>query len=323
MKHITLFIFIIGLLVLAGCGTNNLDDITVRLPVSLVHSSFSPFYIAIDQGFYAEEGITVVLEGGTRENNPIKMVAAGIDEFGVIGGPDTLLTARSREVPVKALAVMHKDANFVGLLTHKDSGLTTLEDIEGKKVGFFYGHISTDILRNLFHSQKIEYEEINVGFDYSQFIAGKLDVIHAFRTYAALTLPAQGIEVNFISPKDYGITSHGYTIFATEEMIDDNPELVEKFLRATLKGITYSLDHPEESIQVLVDRKPSVNVALERQMLQLYAEVLSNSEEFPAGYMDYEMFKETYDRLLEENVIEQEFDVREAFTTTFLEKIHS
>ena len=204
----------------------------------------------------------------------------------------------------------------------KDSGLTKAEDLDGKKIGFFYGHISTDVLRNLLRKEGIEYEEVNVGFDYSQLVSGKVDAEWAFRVTAGLNLPEKGIDVNVISPADYRINTHGYTIFTTEEMIKEHPETVRKFLKATIKGIGHTLDYPSEAIDILAARSTKLNRDMEYKRLLMYNEVTSNSERYPIGYMDYKMFKETYGRLLEEGVIEREFDVSDAYTTEFLEEIY-
>lgn len=289
------------------------DEISVRLPIPVIEAAFTPFFSALDKGYYADEGLDVEFNLGSPENNPVKMVTSGADDFAVLGGPDTLLVARSKGQPLVAVAVIHKDSNFPVLITLKDSGLTKLEDLDGKKIGFFYGHISTDVLHNLLDKHDIKREEVNVGFDYTPLIAEKIDAEWAFRTTAGVNLPAKGIEVNTISPKDYGITTHGYTIFTTEKMIEENPELVKRFLKATFDGIVFTLKEPETALQSVLKRNDKTSFELEIGRLKLYAEVISD------GYMDYEMFKETYDRLVEEEVIDNEFDVREAFTNEFLE----
>ena len=194
--------------------------------------------------------------------------------------------------------------------------------MQNKKIGFFYGHISTDVLHYFLHKYNIEYEEINIGTDFNQLIAGKIDAQWAFRTHGPVNLRAKCIDVNVISPKDYGIRTHGLTFFTTEEMINENPEAVEKWLRATFKGLGYMIDNPDDALQSILSRDSELTLELEREKLEEYMKFISNSEEYPMGYMDYEMFKETYDRLNEEGLLQEEFDINESFTTTFLEKIH-
>ena len=298
------------------------SQISVRFPIPIVEAGQTPFYVAQDKGYYAAEGLNVKFEMGSRELNPVKTVATGQDVFGVVGGPDTEIVARSTGQPLKAIAILHRNSNFPALLTLKSSGITRVDQLQGKKIGFFYGHISTDVLRNLLRKENVQYTEVDVGFDYSQLIARQIDAEWAFTVTAGLDLPARGVEVNVISPADYGILTHGYTIFATESTIDRYPELVLRFLRATLRGVEYTIANPEEANTILLKRDPTIDSALNLRRLLLYNAVTSHGPEYPAGYMDYEMFRSTYDRLVEEKVIQSPFDVRLAYTTSFLEQIY-
>lgn len=296
--------------------------ISVRFPIPIVESGQSPFYLAEDRGYYRAEALDVTFQMGSRELNPVKTVASGTDQFAVLGGPDTLLVARSTGQALKAIAVLHRNSNFPCLLTLKSSGISRLEQLRDKKVGFYYGHISTDVLRNLFHKTQIPYTEVDVGFDYGQLIAGRIDAEWAFTVTAGLDLPAKGIDVNVISPANYGIVTHGYTIFTTDNMVRAKPELVLRFLRATLKGVRDAVAEPKAANAAVLKRDPKLDAELSLRRQLAYNAVTSDTEQYPAGYLDHGMFSETYDRLLQENVIKQPFDVKDAYTTMFLERIY-
>lgn len=320
------FLIIGGLAVLfllsAGCletdgsyEENGLKKISVRLPIPVVEAGQTPFYVAKEKGYYEEEGLDVTFNMGSPDANPVKMVALGTDEFGVLGGIDTLLVARAQEKDLKAVSVFHKDSNFPVILTLKNSGIETVQDLEGKKIGFFYGHISTDILRALLHKENINYSEVDVGFDYSQLISGQIDAEWAFRQTAGITLPSKGVEVNVIQPAEYGVTSHGYTIFAKRELIEEDSETVEKFLRATLRGLRYSVQNPEESVDILLKYDPKLDREIEMQRLQVYNNATSTD---PYGYMDEKMFGDTCQRLLDEEVITEQINPADAFDPSFV-----
>lgn len=297
-------------------------QVTARFPIPIIESGQATFYVAQDRGFYADENLDMKFEMGSRELNPVKMIAAGQDTFGVLGGPDTLLVARSKGQALKAIAIIHRNSNSPCLITLKSSGVTSLKQLQGKKIGFFYGHISTDVLRYLLRKNQTQFTEVDVGFDYNQLITRQIDAEWAFTVTAGLDLPARGIEINIISPEDYGVVTHGYTVFATEKTIQEKPDVVLRFLRATLRGVKYTLEHPEEANKSLLKRDPSLDEALSLQRQKAYNAVTSNSEEYPPGYMDREMLQSTYDRLVEEKVIQTPFAVSEAYTTQFLEEIY-
>ncbi|MEE9525458.1 MAG: ABC transporter substrate-binding protein [Candidatus Woesearchaeota archaeon] len=331
MKYLNA-ILIILILILTGCSTGevitgkavqDMEKISVRLPIPFNDGAFAPFYTAIDKGYFEEEGLDVTYNFGSAEANPIKMVVAGQDEIGFIGGPDTLLVARSKGHPVKAFALYHRFSDFPVLITTKDSGITKVEELDGKKVGFYYGHISTDVLRNLFKKQNIEVEEIGVGVSLNQFLAGQIDAQWWFRIPAEVVLPAKDIDVNIIHPKDYGIRTHGYTFFTTEKILEEDPELMEKFMRAIVKATEYADEHPEEAIQSVLTRDETLNYEIELEKLKRYNKVTVQPKNLPIGYISESLLRKTYERLEEENVLENSFDLEDAFTTKILTEVYS
>jgi len=299
------------------------EQVSIRFPIPIVEAGQAPFYVAEDLGYYKAENVSVRFEMGSKELNPVKTVATGQDTIGLLGGPDTLLVARSKGVPLKAIAVFHRDSNFPCLLTLKSSGITKVEELEGKKVGFYYGHISTDVLRNLFRKSKVKVTEVDVGFDYSQLISGGVSAQWAFTVTAGIDLPAKGVEVTTISPATYGIVTHGYTLFASEETLSKRGAAVRGFLRATLRGLEYCLDHPEEANRTLVRRDSTIDEKLSLTRLKAYNAVTSRGEKTPLGYLDLQMFRDAYDRLKEEGVIEKPIDPSSAFTTEVLDSVRA
>src|SRR5438874_10587596 len=302
--------------------TNATTQVSVRFPIPIIEAGQTPFYVAQDKGYYADEHLRVSFQMGSRELNPVKTIATGQDAFGVLGGPDTLLVARSKGQPLKALAILHRNSNFPCLITLKSSGITKLSQLQGKRIGFNYGHISTDVLRNLLRKNNIKYSEVDVGFDYNQLIARKIDAEWAFTVTAGLDLPAKGVEINIISPADYGIVTQGYTIFSTDDTASNKGDLALRLLRATLRGVKFTVENPEEANRIFLKRDPSLDAALSLKRLKAYNAATSNNEQYPPGFMDQQMFRSTYDRLVEEHVIEKPFDFHEAYTTRFLEEIY-
>lgn len=301
-----------------------LISVSMRFPLPEVRAPYGVWYAADKQGFYEAEGLKVTFNYGGKTTNPVAMVMSKTDQFGVLGGPDTALVAIGKGSPIKILGIIHKDSNFPCLITLKKSGITNVEQLEGKKVGMYSGHISVDVLRNLFRRTGVTVQEIDVGFDYSQLIAGSIDAQWAFTAAAAVELPEKGVQVNVLSPADYGINTHGYTIFATADYINEHPDQVRGYLAATFKGVSYMADHPEE-IAKLVTTKDSTGNLEEWQVLRRihqYNEVSPHGNPLPAGYFDEKMLRETYDRLVEEGVIETPFDLKAAYTTQFLEELY-
>jgi NitT/TauT family transport system substrate-binding protein len=299
------------------------QSVSVRFPIPIVEAGQTPFYVAQDKGYYSQEGLNLRFNMGSQELNPVKTVVTGQDTFGVLGGPDTLLVARSNGQPVKALAILERNSNFSCLITLSSSGITSLKQLDGKKIGFYYGHISTDVLHALLHRNSINYTEVDTGFDYNQLLSKRIDAEWGFTVTAGLDLPAKGIGINIINPADYGIVTQGYTIFATDSTIQNRPDVTLKFLRATLRGVDYTMKHPEEARDILVKREPSLDPALSLKRLMAYLSVTSDTPQYPPGYMDQSMMQDTFDRLNQEHVLQSQFPIQNSYTTSFLDRINA
>jgi len=326
----SLLVLTVALLLCGGCSkqsdqtsettvtpTPAVEEISVRFPIPVVESGQASFYLAEDRGYYTREGLKVRWQMGSKELNPVKMVVSGADTFGIIGGPDTLVVARANGQPVKAVAVLHRHSNFPCLVTLESSGITRPQQLDKRPVGFYYGHISTDVLRSLFKKVGAKPVEVDTGFDYSQLIAGKVDAEWAFTVTAGLDLPAKGVAIRIISPADYGIVTDGYTIFASDGTVAQRPELVAKFLRASLDGVRDAVNSPQAATEALLRRDPHLDPQLSLKRQQLYNAVTSASAEYPPGYLDDTMFRDAYARLHDLGVLAKEFDVKDVYTLQF------
>lgn len=330
MRFLSAFI-VLALLCQVGCDSrpakktaSDLDVVSVRFPIPAVRAPFGAWFAAQQKGYYTEEGVKVNLNYGGKTTNPVSMVTGGTDDFGVLGGPDTVLVAIGKGAPLVIIAILHKESNLPCLITLKDSGLERVEQLDGKSVGMYSGHISTDVLRNVFRKSGINVKEVDVGYDYSQFISGRVDAQWAFRTAAAVELPEKGVEVNVINTADSGVVTHGYALFTTRDMVEKQPDLVRAYLKATLRGVVYMAEHPNEVADMVVGEDDTGNLVKwqVRKRIDQYNEVSPTFDPLPPGYMDREMLESTYGRLVEEGVIETPYEIETAYTTKFLKEIH-
>ncbi len=301
-----------------------LRNISVRFPIPALRATMGPFIAAQANGFYAQEGLNVQFNYTSKAVNPGIAVASGQDQIGIFGGLDSVLTTRGSGAEVKAVALINQDSNFPCLITHADSGITKLKQLEGKRVGFFYGHISADVIRSLLRSQGVKVQEVDVGFDATQFVSRRVDANWAFTTAFAVELPEQGIPVNTISPADYGITTQGYTVFVKEDYLKKNREVVVRFLRATFRGVSYAKENEKEVVQMLVERDNMGNLTHEQVLSRLKQvnQVSGNFDPHPPGYFNEKMIRDTYQRLEAERVIDQPFKLESVYDRSLIEEIH-
>lgn len=297
------------------------NRISLRLPIPVVDTAFSPYYLAEDMGLFEQQSLRVTIEPGSPELNPVKMVGSGMDQFGVLGGPELLLTARAKGVPLVAIALIHKDADFSVIITKRESGLTTIEQLKELDVGFFYGHISTDVLRMLFNKNGVMVNEVDVGFNYSRFLDDQIPAQWAFRTTAGITLPARGVKLNFISPATYGIRTQGHVIVTTEEMIQQHPDVVKRFLNAVLDGVAAAIADHEAAVGAAIKRDREFSREIGMAQMSVYDETIRRNHQL--GWLSLEDMETTKQQMVSIGLISEDLEVSTAFTTRFVEAYHN
>lgn len=297
--------------------------VTLALPVQ-PWSWWIPFYTAVNQGYYAEEGLDVSFiysqEGGF---GVIKQVAAGNAIFGYAGA-DSLLVARSKGIPV---VTVYQDAHGSSWSIIAKKEIKDLKDLEGKTIAIQGPnnplHLAAiAMLKKVgVNTDKINWVPVGSQAMVSTFLGGKADAITGNDLYK-LTLVSRKAEFNIWYADDYDATLVAMSPLVTEDTLKNNPKLVEKFLRATKKGEKYAISHPEEAVDAYIGRfNPSANREMEQQMWKNYIDEVIQPDKYQLGQFDRTQWEKTEDILYKLGVIENRVDIDKAYTEEFLDKI--
>lgn len=247
-----------------------LEKISVQLRY-LHQFQFAGFYAAIDQGYYREAGLQVELREASLAGESIDEVLLGQAQYGQ--AQTDLLLYRLYGKPVVALAPIFQHSASV-LMVLKDSGIRSPHQIKGKRVMLELGDNATSIIAMLMQEgiglNEIEVIEQSYGVD--ELISGQIDALGVYSSNRPFLLQQAGIEYYIINPLNYGIDFYGDTLYTTEEEIEQHPERVQRFLRATLRGWHYALSHREHIIDLLISR---YGVKKSREHLRYEAETIS------------------------------------------------
>jgi NitT/TauT family transport system substrate-binding protein len=299
------------------------DEVTVQL--SWFHTvEFAGFYAADKQGYYAEENIAVKLLPGGFDILPWKDVAEGKADFGVTGG-NSLMTARAEGLPIKAIGAIFRKSP-VALMSLAKLGIKTPQDMIGKRVGIISPSLDdTNDIQFLSMLKKLGIDRSEMELvpieDYSvgSLTSGAMDVSSVFSTNEPIDAKQKGIDVNLIFPQDYGVLMYANVIFTTDQMIKEKPELVERFMRATLKGYKYAIEHPDDVSKLALQYDNTLN--LEFQQATMKVEIpLIDTGSAPIGTMDTDVWQSTLDILLEQGFLKSTMDLNEVYTNDFITK---
>lgn len=231
---------------------------------------FAGYYAAIAQGYYREEGLEVRLHEGGPNITPVEEVLSGRAQYAEANSE--LLYARLHGKPLVALAVIFQHSPSV-LLARTDEGVRTVHDLIDKPVMLMDAQTDADFLA-MFRSEGIPLEKLQLlpsSYQVEDLANGKVTAFNSYLTNEPFYLQQRGVDYNVISPVTYGIDFYSDILFTTQAEIDEHPQRVEAFRRATLRGWRYAMDNPEKIIDLLLNQ---YSVEKSRAHLQFEAQAM-------------------------------------------------
>jgi signal transduction histidine kinase len=212
---------------------------------------FAGYYAAVKKGFYQEAGLKVHFKELDHDTNVVDTVINGDADFGV--AISDLIRIRSQGIPVVALAVIYQHSPLA-LATSANSGMDELHQLSGKRVSL-ETH-SADILAML-KTANLTKRHLKVTghlFNPNDLLAHKVDAMSIYTSTETYLFREENFKYRLFSPRNYGIDFYGDTLFTTEKMIADNPELVKNFREASIKGWNYALSHSDEIVKYILEQ---------------------------------------------------------------------
>ncbi len=324
-KAISIVVAVVIILVtgmVAGCvpqeGKEPPDQVSVQL--KWIHSvQFAGMYVAEQKGFYADENIAVTLNTGGPDVDELESVASGRDDFGIISAP-VALRAASTGTDTTAIAVIFR-INPTVYFTMADSGIETPEDFVGKKVR----RASTDfILPAMMSNLGIDMDQLQAAppdLEMDAFFSGEVDVWHGYLTNQVIAARNEGYKLKIFYPDNYGVHVYNDIIITAARLIDENPGLVERFLRATLRGWRYAIENPDEAVAIALQYDDTLDK--EHGELVMEAQVpLIHTGIDNIGYMQEEVWEDMYQMMLAQGILDVPVDPKTAYTMDFLNKVY-
>jgi NitT/TauT family transport system substrate-binding protein len=237
----------------------------------------APYFVAIDKGFYKDEGLEVSIDPGTGSVESINRVATGAYEM-AFGDINSLVKFRDNKdnATVKAVAMIYNTPAF-SIVSLKKSGIAKPKDLEGKILGapapdgaYAQWPIFTKV--NGIDASKVKIE--NVGFPVREpmLAQGKVDAITGFSFSSFMNLKANNVapaDIVVMLMRDFGLDLYGNVIMANPKFAAENPKAVAGFVKATLRGIQETIKSPETAVKSVIARNQIANEAVELERLKM------------------------------------------------------
>jgi len=328
MKKYFLIINIVMItLVMVGCAPQATAPVeadqplqAIRLPVGFIPNvQFTPLYVAIEKGYFAAEGLDVTLDYSMESDN-VALVGANEVPLAIASGEQILL-GRAQGLPVVYVMAWYKDYP-VGIVSPVSENIQTPADLAGKKIGIpILSGASYIGYRALLDAGKVPESDVTldvVGYNQVESLAAarqQAEVIYI--TNEPFQLKAMGYDVQVMAVKDYlQLVSNG--LMTNETVLKENPELVQRMIRAILKGIQDTAADPDGAYEI--DKKYIENLDQADQTVQkqvLAASIDLYQLEKP-GYSEPQAWENMQNILVETGLLANPLDLNLAFSNQYL-----
>ncbi|NMB69407.1 MAG: ABC transporter substrate-binding protein [Chloroflexi bacterium] len=321
MKKLVLSLFLLSLLAACAPQTTPTEALVpVSLPVGYIPNvQFAPLYVAIENGYFREEGLDVTVDY-SMENDNLALIGAGRLDFAIVSGEQVLL-ARAQGLPVVYTAAWYQQYP-VGVVAKQSAGIQTPADLKGKKIAVpVLAGASYIGLRALLGAAGLQEGDVEldvVGFTQAEMIATDHD--DAAVIYVAnepVQLEARGYAVDVLRVSDY-LPMVGNGLTTSEQMLRDNPERVRKMVRALLRGIEAAAADPDAAFEICkkyVDNLAEGDQEIQRRVLAASIELWKSDR---PGYSDPQAWENMQAILLEMGLLEAPVDLAAAYTNDYL-----
>ncbi len=306
----------VAAVILASAIASANDAVTVQLK-SHHQTQFAGMYVADAKGFYRAETLDVRhREWKVGDKSPIEQVTNGVADFGVTGQAPFLIE-REKGASIVAIAAVYQRSP-VAFFSLKKSGIKHPRDFAGKTIAFAPTHEVQ--LKAVLKRAGVDVKDVKrtpYGFDLAPFYKGETAIWAGYAMNQPVDARLAGYDVDVLFPDDYGVRGYDDILFTSEELIRRKPAVVERWVRATLRGWRYAIEHADEATTITCALNPSLK--RDKQSALLLASIpLIQTGEHPLGWMTREVWQGAAELLREYKILARAPSMDGLYTTAFV-----
>lgn len=312
---------------LSGCSKKEEKSADKGEKVTVVldwtpNTNHTGLYIALENGYYKDQGLDVEIvqppEGGAAS-----LVASGKADFGISYQEEVTYAKTSDDpLPIKAIAAVIQH-NSSGFASPKDKNIKTPKDFEGKIYGGWGSESETAAIKAVMEKTGADFDKVTIADigqdDFFTATTNSVDFAWIYEGWDVVQAKLKNFDLNFIPLNQFDKRLDYYTpvIISNETLLNDNPELAKKFMKATTEGYQFAIDNPEEAAKILVKHAPEIDEELAIESQKFLAS--KYKDDAPRwGEMKDEVWNNYTAFLKEYGLINKDLKPEDAYTNEFL-----
>jgi len=221
-----------------------------------------PFYYGKEMGFFKQEGIDLTINEGRGSGNTVQVVAAGSDTFGMADS-SSLITTASKGADVKSVMSLLNSTGF-SVVSLASTGIKTPKDLEGKSFAVSPGDPLGQLFRalaahNNLDMSKIRFVQVDPAAKVVAVLEKKVDALLGGADDQYFLIKYKGQVPAALRYADHGANIVGMTILTTGATIKNKPDLVRRFVKASVRSWEEAKKNPEAAVNAAMKVKPDLN----------------------------------------------------------------
>ncbi|MBT6340207.1 MAG: ABC transporter substrate-binding protein [Desulfobacula sp.] len=283
----------------------------------LFNTSVAGDIYADAKGYFKDAGLDVDVREGSPEKNAINELELKRADFGVASA-DQVIRALDKGAKIFVIAQLFQTNPMQWIYRTDQPEIKTLQDLKGRLIGITFGGNDETIMNTLLAKAGIKKKDVaitGVRFDFTPFFMRKVDVWPVYRNSQGVILKErlakEGEDVYFFNPADFGVNFVANSVVTSEAMLTKNPDIVQKFLNALLKGWEAAMDPANEAVTLEVVKKldKGNNDEIRKKQLNATRILIKPSVSIRIGTIDSTAWKQTETMMLTEKQIKNPVNI--------------
>jgi len=285
----------------------------------------APYFYAQKAGWYRDAGVDVTFETGRGSAASAQRVGAGSSQLG-LSDMAVVLNARGKGAPL--VAVMNVYANSPqGMYWLKSSGIKSIKDLAGKKIGNPPGDAARTMWPALAKANGVDpgsvtWVNIDANAKLSALKAKSIDATTSFYNLHHVFTRELGDDMGFLAWKDAGLNPYGNSIIANGDFLKANKDKVAAFTKVTQKAFAECVKTPKPCIDALVEANGALKFDNEMVNWELVTVLMSDqvSRTVALGWHDDKRMADDYALVSQFLPLDKPFEIKDAYTNEFLDR---